>query len=74
MRVRNRAVRGYVKPLLRELDVYDTRQDQEKTLFQKLSEAVVGGVSDLLENTPRDEVVTKVDMAGPLENPQATAL
>jgi Domain of Unknown Function (DUF748) len=72
MRVKNRAVRGYVKPLLRELDVYDTQQDKEKNLFQKLYEAVVGGVSDLLENTPRDEVATKVDMAGPLENPQAS--
>jgi Domain of Unknown Function (DUF748) len=72
MRVKNRAVRGYVKPLLRELDVYDTQQDKEKNLFQKLYEAVVGGVSDLLENTPRDEVATKLDMAGPLENPQAS--
>jgi pentatricopeptide repeat protein len=72
MRVRNRTVRGYVKPLLRELDVYDSRQDQEKNIFQKLYEAVVGGVSDLLENTPREEVATKVDMAGPLEDPQAS--
>ena len=72
MQVRNRAVRGYVKPLLRELDVYDAKQDQEKNIFQKLYEAVVGGVSDLLENTPRDEVATKADMAGPLEDPQAS--
>ena len=36
MRVRNRAVQGYVKPLIRELDVYDARHDQEKNLFQKL--------------------------------------
>jgi pentatricopeptide repeat protein len=70
MRVRNRTVRGYVKPLPRELDVYDSKQDQEKNIFQKLYEAVVGGVSDLLENTPREEVATKVDMAGPLEDPQ----
>jgi hypothetical protein len=72
MRVKNRAVQGYVKPLLRELDVYDTHQDKEKNLFQKLYEAVVGGVSDLLENTRRDEVATKVDMAGPLEDPQTS--
>jgi hypothetical protein len=69
--VRNRAVQGYVKPLLRELDVYDSKQDREKNVFQKLYEAVVGGVSDLLENAPREEVATKADMAGPLEDPQA---
>lgn len=70
--MKNRAVQGYVKPLLRELDVYDTQQDKEKNLFQKLYEAVVGGVSDLLENTRRDEVATKVDMAGLLEDPQSS--
>jgi uncharacterized protein DUF748 len=52
MQVRNRVVRGYVKPLVRELDVYDTGQDKAKGLFQKLYEGVVGGVSELLENGP----------------------
>jgi len=72
MRVQNRAVRGYVKPLIRELDVYDARQDREKNLFQKLYEAAAGGVSQLLENFPRDEVATQADLSGPLEDPQAS--
>jgi hypothetical protein len=29
-------------------------------------------VSELLENFPRDEVATKADIAGPLENPRAS--
>jgi hypothetical protein len=72
MRVQNRAVQGYVKPLIRELDVYDARQDREKNLFQKLYEAAAGGISTVLENMPRDEVATQADIAGPLENPQAS--
>jgi hypothetical protein len=72
MRVKNRGVQGYVKPLLRKVDVYDTQQDQEKNLFKKLYEAVVGGVSTLLENIPRREVATKAELSGPLENPQAS--
>ena len=72
IRVKNGAVQGYVKPLLRELDVYNTRQDQAKGPFQKLYEAVVGGVTEILENFPRDEVATQVDLSGPLENPQAS--
>jgi hypothetical protein len=72
MRVKNRAVQGYVKPFIRELDVYDAGQDQAKGTFQKLYEAVVGGVNEILENTPRGEVATKADLAGPLENPQAS--
>jgi Domain of Unknown Function (DUF748) len=71
LRVRHHAVRGYVQPLLRDLDVYDRRQDKEKSLFQKLYEAAVGGVSEVLEHLPRREVATKADVAGPLENPQA---
>jgi hypothetical protein len=72
LRVRDGAVKGYVKPLLRELDVYDSRQDREKNLFQKIYEALIGGASQLLENIPRDEVATQSDISGRLENPQAS--
>jgi hypothetical protein len=54
------------------MDVYDARQDQEKNLFQKIYEGLVGGVSQLLENNPRQEVATKADLAGYLDNPQAS--
>ena len=69
---RGAGVQGYVKPLIRELDVYDARQDREKNLFQQLYEAAAGGVSALLENFPRDEVATQADIGGPLDNPQAS--
>ena len=72
MRVNNRAVRGYVKPLVRELDVYDAGQDKEEGLFQKLYEGLVGGISEVLENIPRDEVATVADISGRLENPQTS--
>jgi hypothetical protein len=72
LRVKDGAVRGYVKPLFKDLDVYDARQDREKSLFQKIYEGLVGGVSELLENIPRDEVATKSDISGRLENPQAS--
>jgi Domain of Unknown Function (DUF748) len=72
LRVKNGAVRGYVKPLFKEMDVYDSRQDQEKNLFQKIYEGLVGGVSQLMENTPRQEVATKAEISGRLENPQAS--
>lgn len=62
--VKNGSIEGYVKPLFRDLDVYDKRQDREKNLFRKLYEGLVGGISKLLENTPRDEVATKADVSG----------
>jgi hypothetical protein len=64
-------VRGYVQPVLRDLDVYDPRQDQEKSFFQKLYEATVGGVGEVLEHLPGHEAAPKAEVAGALQNPQA---
>jgi hypothetical protein len=72
LRVQNRQIVGYVKPLFRDMDVYDERQDREKNLFRKLYEGLVGGVARLLENTPRDEVATKTSVSGRIENPQTS--
>lgn len=72
LRVANGTMRGYVKPLFKDMDVYDSHQDQEKNLFQKIYEALIGGASKALENMPRDEVATRVEISGPLENPQAS--
>jgi hypothetical protein len=70
MHVKNNAISGYIKPLFREIKAYDKRTDQEKNAFQKMYEKLVGGVANLLENMPRSEVATKVDIAGSVENPE----
>jgi hypothetical protein len=67
--VQNNRIDGYVKPLFRDVDVYDPQKDQDKALSQKIYKAVVGGVMSLLENQPRAEVATKTDVSGTLENP-----
>jgi hypothetical protein len=67
LKVKNQTVDGYIKPLFRELKAYDKRQDAEKSLFRKLYEKLVGGVSKALENwTPRREVATKTTVHGDL--------
>jgi hypothetical protein len=71
IKVKNRYVNGYVKPLFRNMDVYDPAQDREKGTVRKLYERVVEGVSKVLENKPRDEVATQTDISGPLEKPNA---
>lgn len=65
--VRNQQVEGYIKPLFRELKVYDKRKDAERSAFQKLYEKLIGGLSSQLENrTPRREVATKTTVRGEL--------
>jgi hypothetical protein len=50
--------------------VYDPSQDKNKSFMKKMYERVVGGVGRVLENRPREEVATKTDISGPLDNPK----
>jgi len=64
------SIRGYVKPLVRKLKVYDKAQDRDKTAFEKVREGAIEDLSNLLENVPRDEVATKADLSGDVNRPQ----
>lgn len=70
--VRDGTVDGYVKPLFSELDVYDGRQDGDKNILRQAYEGIVGGISTLLENQPRDEVATRTDLSGRIESPETS--
>jgi hypothetical protein len=52
IKIRQGKIDGYVKPLFSDMKVYDRRQDAEKSLFRKLYEGLVGGISRLLQNRP----------------------
>lgn len=70
LQVKDGRVRGYVKPLISDVEVYEPAQDAGKNVFRKLYEKIVEGIAKILENQPRDEVVTVVDLSGPLEDPK----
>jgi hypothetical protein len=72
IKVRQGKIDGYVKPLFRDMDVYDRRQDKEKGIFRKMYEGLVGGISSLLTNRPREEVATQVTVSGDVESPQTS--
>lgn len=72
--VKDGRVDGYVKPLFRDLDVYDRRQDGDKNIFRQAYEGIVGGIGTLLENRPRDEVATRTDLSGRIEDPRTSTL
>jgi hypothetical protein len=63
-------VTGYIKPLFKDLKVYDKRQDQSKTMGRKMYERLVGGVAKLLKNRPNEEVATKAEVLGRIDNPK----
>jgi hypothetical protein len=74
LRGRAGRVTGYVKPLFKDVKAYDPRQDEDKGFLKRLYERLVTGVSKLLENPPREEVATKVDVEGRLDQPQTSTL
>ena len=71
MRVKHNHIEGYVKPFLKDVQVYDPEQDADKQTMKKLYDAVVNGVLDLFKNDPTGQVATKTDVTGPVENPKA---
>jgi Domain of Unknown Function (DUF748) len=73
VRVRNGHIHGYVKPLFENVKVYDPQQDKKKPVLRKLYEKVVGGLSHILENRPRDQVATVADISGSIEDPNTSA-
>ena len=64
------AIQGYVKPLVRKLKVYDSGQDRDKPALDKVKEGAIEDLSAFLENVPRDEVATKIDVSGRTNRPQ----
>lgn len=72
MTVKNGKVKGYLKPLFKDVKAYDPAQDQDKGLLQTIFEKTINVAAALLKNTPREEVATKADVSGPVTNPQAS--
>jgi len=52
------------------MDLYDARQDRDKTFFHKLKEGLMATGAWILKNRDRGEVATKVNLSGPLDSPQ----
>jgi hypothetical protein len=61
---------GYVKPLLKDADMLG-KEDREDNVFKKLWEGLVGSVSEVFENQPKDQVATKIPFRGNVEDPKA---
>ncbi len=72
LKVKNGEVSGYIKPLFKDIDALDRRQDKNKGVFQKVYEGLIGGISWILENRPRSEVATVATISGKLENPKTS--
>jgi hypothetical protein len=65
--------RGYVKPLIRELRIIRWKNEEEG-LFGKLWETLVEAGTELFENHDKEQIATKIPMAGKLDDPNPDVL
>jgi hypothetical protein len=60
--------KGYVKPIIKDLDVVG-HEDRQDNIFRKMWEGLVGLVGEVFKNQPKDQVATKIPFEGRLDNP-----
>jgi len=68
--VRDGQVNGYIKPLFKDLDVYDAEKNAAKSFGQKIRQGIIGAVAWVLSNRPRNEVATTITLTGRIDSPQ----
>jgi len=64
---------GYVKPLIKGLDVLGP-EDKKDNLFRKIWEGLVGGAANILENKKKDQLATKAPISGDLSGGHTSIL
>jgi hypothetical protein len=67
---------GYIKPLLKDVDVFNWKQDvenQNKGFFRSIWEAVVGGGETVLKNQSENQFATRVDLSGSVHKQDISA-
>lgn len=69
--IRNNRIKGYVKPLFKNMEVAAIRIDEEKSFFHKVYARFVSSITELLKNRSRKEVATRTDISGTVEDPRA---
>ncbi|CRM30600.1 DUF748 domain-containing protein [Pseudomonas edaphica] len=67
---------GYIKPLLRDVEVFDWKQDVEnkdKNIFRSIWEAVVGTSETVLKNQNKNQFATRVELSGSVHQQDISA-
>ena len=62
--------KGYVKPLLHDLDIVDVTDDAKRPL-KLFWETLVAGVTKIFKNQPKDRLAARIPIEGSIDNPKA---
>lgn len=61
---------GYVKPLIKDLDVLG-KEDRKNNILRKMWEGFVGTVAEVFSNQSKDQFATKIPLKGDIKDPSA---
>ncbi len=59
---------GYAKPLFNDVKVAGGAKEEDKSIFRKAWESVVGTTFEILENQPKDQTATQIPFKGTIED------
>jgi len=62
------AFKGYVKPLMQDVNIYSSEEEEPNPL-RRLWEGLVEVVAELFENQPEDQVASLIPISGRLDDP-----
>lgn len=68
MAMRDGKFNGYFKPLTNGMRIFDWKEEDGRTVGQFFKELFAEGASELLENQKRDQIATRVPLAGTAES------
>lgn len=71
LRIRNNRIDGWVKPIFKDMKV-EGRKDKDGNIFYKAYTGAVKALAKVLENQSEDQVATRTDISGPIENPDTS--
>ncbi|MDX9667437.1 DUF748 domain-containing protein [Pseudomonas sp. P5_152] len=69
-------LKGYIKPLLRDVDVFNWQQDvanEKKGIFRSVWEALVGTTETVLKNQPKNQFATRIELSGSVHKQDISA-
>lgn len=72
LHIKNNNITGYIKPFFKDMKVYDNKKDKKRGIRHQMYEMMIGGVSMLLENRSQQEVATKANIKGKVDNPETS--
>jgi hypothetical protein len=70
MHVEHGKLQGYIKPILKHLEIARWQKAHESPL-KIIWESTVAGVAEILKNEPTDQIATRIPLSGQIGNPDA---